>query len=89
MRHPIRPRPARLSLLALLLLASLSAIASAQTLTPRSYAEIRKQVDLRPGDLAWQAVDWKSTLFDGLVEAQRQDKPIFVWFYFGDPRGNC
>jgi hypothetical protein len=27
--------------------------------------------------------------WDGLVAAQQQDRPIFYWIYFGDPRGGC
>lgn len=75
---------------ALVFLAALLApAASAQSLTAKNYAEIRKQIDLQPGDLDWQQISWKSTFLDGLIEAQKADKPIFLWLYFGDPRGSC
>ena len=74
---------------ALFLLALLAPAAAAQTLTARNYAEVRKSIDLRPGDLAWQQIAWKASLIEGLAEAQRLDKPIFLWLYFGDPRGSC
>lgn len=90
---PVRPR--RLGrggalIASLLVLAGAAAAQSPPAaLTPDTYATIRRHVDLRPGDLAFQQVPWKSTYFEALVEAQRTEKPIFVWFFFGDPRSMC
>lgn len=61
---------------------------SAQELTPANYERLREQVDVKPAELRWQQVEWLS-YWDGLVEAQKQDRPIFLWIYFGDPRGGC
>lgn len=40
-------------------------------------------------DLSFQSLDWKPSVFEGLQAAQRADKPILLWQYFGDPRGHC
>ena len=62
--------------------------AQAQELTPASYDRLRARIDLKPEELRWQQVTWLS-FWDGLVQAQRQDRPIFYWVYFGDPRSGC
>lgn len=75
-------------LLALGLQASLWA-ENPHRLTEENYAAVRKHVELRPGDLRFQQIDWHERFFDGLVRAQKEDKPLLLWLYFGDPRGNC
>ncbi len=82
-------RPLLTALALVLSLSGLALPATAQQLTGSNYRSIREQVDLAPGDLEFQKIGWKSNVFDGLVEAQRADKPIFLWLYFGDPRGLC
>ena len=63
--------------------------AAPQSLTEANYAEVRRHVELRPGDLNFQQVDWRSSVYDGVAQAQREDKPLVLWLYFGDPRGGC
>jgi hypothetical protein len=58
-------------------------------LTPDTYEAIKARVSLTPDDLAWQQVRWRDGFLDGLLDAQAADKPLFFWFYGGDPRGNC
>jgi hypothetical protein len=58
-------------------------------LTAETFAAIKARVDLTPKDLAWQHVRWRNGFFEGLLDAQAEDKPIFYWFYTGDPRGHC
>ncbi len=62
--------------------------AEAQELAPATYAQLRAQVDVTDAELCWQKVAWQP-YWDGLVAAQQQDRPIFYWIYFGDPRGGC
>ena len=62
--------------------------ALAEELSPESYDRLRAAIDVTAEDLRWQEVPWRSC-WDGLVEAQRADRPIFYWIYFGDPRGGC
>ncbi len=60
-----------------------------KTPMPADYESNIRRVDVKPGELRWQDVLWRSGFFDGLVEAQAQDKPIFYWIYEGDPRSAC
>jgi hypothetical protein len=61
---------------------------AAQELTPANYEKFRDQIDVKPAELRWQKINWLP-FWDGLVEAQAKDQPIFYWIYFGDPRGGC
>lgn len=79
----------RSTLLLLALFLASPAPAQAQNLTRDDYASFRKEIELRAHDLAWQRIDWKANVFDGLALAQRLDRPLFVWLFFGDPRGHC
>ena len=58
-------------------------------LTPDTYEAIKARVSLTPEDLAWQQVHWRDGFLNGLLDAQAADKPLFFWFYGGDPRGKC
>lgn len=61
---------------------------AAQELTMATYDRLKARIDVTPEELRWQQVPWM-TFWDGLVEAQKQDRPMFYWIYFGDPRGGC
>jgi len=58
-------------------------------LTPDTFEAIGARVSLTPEDLAWAQIRWRDGFFEGLLEAQAADKPLFYWIYEGDPRGNC
>ena len=58
-------------------------------LTADTFEAIKARVSLTPEDLAWQKVRWRDGFFEGLLEAQAEDKPLFYWIHGGDPRGNC
>jgi hypothetical protein len=58
-------------------------------LAPETYEVIKTRLTLTREDLAWQRIRWRNGFFQGIVEAQAADKPIFYWLYYGDPRGYC
>ena len=60
-----------------------------QKLTPETFEAIKARIVPTQQELAWQQVRWRDGFFEGLLEAQAADKPIFYWIYEGDPRGNC
>jgi hypothetical protein len=60
-----------------------------EKLTVDSFDVIKARITPTPQDLAWQQVRWRDGFFQGLLEAQAADKPIFYWIYEGDPRGGC
>lgn len=65
-----------------------SGFANAQPLTAESLERFQQEIDVTPDELRWQKVQWRS-YWEGLIEAQRADRPIFYWIYFGDPRSGC
>ena len=58
-------------------------------LTWKNFDQVAEYVGLRSGDLNYQKIKWHSTVIKGQREAQKQDKPLLLWLYFGDPRANC
>lgn len=58
-------------------------------LTDATFAAVHTYATPTKKDLAFQSLDWKDSIYEGLVESQRQDKPMVMWMYFGDPRGHC
>jgi len=55
----------------------------------QTFTQIKTHASLKPSDLVFQSLDWRTRIFDGVVDGQKQDKPILMWLYFGDPRGHC
>lgn len=58
-------------------------------LTSATFAEVHRYATPTKTDLAFQSLDWKDSIYEGLLESQRTDKPMVMWMYFGDPRGHC
>ncbi len=59
------------------------------SLTWGNYEQVEKYIRLKPSDENYQKVKWHSTVIAGHQKAQTEDKPLLLWLYFGDPRGNC
>ena len=38
-------------------------------------------------EVRWKNVDWQVSLADGIVEAQKEEKPILLWAMNGHPLG--
>lgn len=55
----------------------------------QTFPQIKAHASLKASDLVFQSLDWRTRIFDGVVDGQKQDKPILMWLYFGDPRGHC
>ncbi|MEO1855797.1 MAG: hypothetical protein ABGY95_00325 [Rubritalea sp.] len=54
-----------------------------------NFNEVRDYVIGDTANPEYFKVDWHKTVFDGVVDATAQDKPILLWLYFGGPLGNC
>ncbi|MCE9581878.1 MAG: hypothetical protein K8T20_05105 [Planctomycetes bacterium] len=70
---------------ALFLTLACSATLGAQELTESTYEKIRDRVLPSADELRWTAVDWRASFWDGVVEAQKTDKPILLWAMNGHP----
>ena len=70
-------------------LAHAAPIKAPSSLTWKNIEEVEKYIRLKPADENYQKVVWHSTVIAGQQLAQKEDKPLLLWLYFGDPRGNC
>jgi hypothetical protein len=74
-------------------LLSFAALTSAEPpqgpLTIKNYDDYRRWIVPDARESAWAKVPWRGTFWEGLVEAQKKDKPILLWSYGGDPLGSC
>ena len=50
-----------------------------------TYQKWRDYVLPKPHDLRYQAISWRSSFWDAVVEAQNKDKPILLWAMNGHP----
>jgi len=48
-------------------------------------AKVRDQVLPSKEELAWQSIAWRPTLWDAVVDAHREKKPILLWTMNGHP----
>ena len=63
-------------------------VALAAMLAPaQDVAQVRAHVLPRTEELAWKALGWRASLWDGVVEAQAARKPILLWAMNGHPLG--
>ena len=67
------------------LLLTIAAAAPAQD--SASAAEVRAHVLPDASELAWQALGWRASLWQGVVDAQAAEKPILLWAMNGHPCG--
>ena len=68
---------------ALLLLAAIAAAAPAQ-----DFDAIAKRVLPAPSEKVWEALDWQPTLWDGVIAAHQEKKPVLLWTMNGHPLGH-
>lgn len=58
---------------------------AAPEFTEKTYDRVRDTIVPSKEESAWKAIPWKSTLWDALVVAQKEDKPILLWAMNGHP----
>ena len=57
-------------------------------LTDANYAKWRDHVLPKNWELAYRRIPWRTSFWDAVIEAQAQDKPIFLWSMNGHPLCN-
>lgn len=77
----------RRTAVALGLLLALGAVAGGQELTDKNYEEIRRQIMPTAAEEEWRKIEWHPTLWDGVIKAQKDDKPILFFAMNGHPFG--
>jgi hypothetical protein len=48
-------------------------------------AKVRDHVLPSKEELAWQSIAWRPTLWDGVIDAHKEKKPILLWAMNGHP----
>jgi len=38
-------------------------------------------------EMAWSEIPWKTTFYDGLIESDKEQKPLLLWVMNGHPLG--
>lgn len=46
-------------------------------------------IRVRPGEQVHRSIPWRSTVAEAMRDAQRLDRPLLLWLYFGGPLGAC
>jgi len=69
--------------------ALLAADAPEPPLTAQNYEKYRDLILPGARERGWEKIPWRGSFWEGLVEAQKADKPILLWSYGGDPLGSC
>ncbi len=54
-----------------------------------TFEQVKAYASPNSSDLAFQQLNWHSQVIDGLIAGHKEDKPVIMWMYFGDPRGHC
>ena len=55
------------------------ALLSAGELTAKSWVRVMDHVLPDKAELRWQKVGWHATLWDAVIEAHEEKKPILLW----------
>lgn len=52
-----------------------------------NFEGLRAQILPGAEELAWKRLDWRASLWEGVIEAQRRERPILLWAMNGHPLG--
>ena len=59
----------------------------AQQLSDATYSKLRDYILPKADELAFEKIPWKFNFWDGVIAAQREDKPILLYMMTGHPCG--
>ena len=57
------------------------------SLTEKTYQMWRDFIKPTESDLAWTRIQWRTSVQDGLMEAEAKQKPMLLWAMNGHPLG--
>lgn len=96
MPSPLRPRFALLVIVGLLTI-PLGAKASAQDgantmappppLTPETLDDWMTLIEPNGDEVRWQDIPWRASMWQAVVDAQAQRRPVLLWTMNGHPMG--
>jgi hypothetical protein len=56
-------------------------------LNDQTYPKLREQLLPKKEETQWQQIPWRPAFWQGVIEAQKQEKPLLVWAMNGHPLG--
>ena len=56
-------------------------------LSPDNYEMWKDFIKPTEKELAWSQISWRSTFYDGLIDADNYKKPLLLWVMNGHPLG--
>lgn len=56
-------------------------------LNDQTYPKLRAYLLPKKEEIRWQQIDWRPAFWQGVIEAQKQEKPLLVWAMNGHPLG--
>jgi hypothetical protein len=54
-------------------------------LNDQTFGQWRDRIRPKSEELCFATIDWLPTLWDGVIAAQKQDRPILLWAMNGHP----
>mgnify|MGYP001179753927 FL=1 len=57
------------------------------TLNHNNYMVWKNFIKPTKSELAWAQIPWEKTFYDGLIESDREQKPLLLWVMNGHPLG--
>ncbi len=73
--------------LSLCLLTLLCVAITAEEFSEKNYKQIRDSILPKDDEVEWRAIGWRTTLWDGVIDAQKEDKPVLLYTMNGHPFG--
>jgi hypothetical protein len=68
-------------------LLALSTSSPLPELNDRNFDQIVDKIRPTERENRWQEIPWHASLWSGVIEAQRQEKPLLIWAMDGHPLG--
>jgi len=68
---------------------TVSAEQAPEKLTWKNFDEVADYARQSEREKLYLEVNWHNSVLDAQRVAFAADKPLLLWLYFGDPRGNC
>lgn len=70
-----------------LLLAGCSSSNGDFTLTEKNYSVWREYITPPENELRWKSIPWRTSFREGMLDADRFQKPLLLWAMNGHPLG--
>lgn len=73
--------------LGLMVLVAVSHSPETMELNDQTYPKLRAHLLPKKEETRWQQIEWRPAFWQGVIEAQKQEKPLLIWAMNGHPLG--